>query len=326
MNTTLRAFIILIIFSFCVFSFTLYFIYKKTELLDFLNINYARMFVILSLTFFFYFLLIFVPFKSYKQIVKLILVSGTILWLLWYYRRHFKFIFQISLYWDIYDGFMLIFFTILGPSLSIFSIYCVRKIGSKHNEIILRNKIHVHENVFALILIFLSVVLSFYGSWIIYLFKPFDLLNISSFFPIFVIVLLFFGSFFFFRDWNDVINLKFFEIRKNDFDSNNVNERTLDERTPVNLEFFSFPKIPYFLIGFFIINIGVNSIVFGSTFLPTDLFFMDNQTVINLGILIFFISSGMIGRDWLRIMKKFHPLLYEELITFIEKQKSTNIN
>ena len=138
---------------------------------------------------------------------------------------------------------------------------------------------------------------------------------------IFLYFLLFFGGFFIFRDFNDIIHLKFVKkippsqkIPKQDgtfFNSLNHD----------NISFFRYSKLYIFPLGVFMTGISFSMVIYSTKFIPRDI--LSSRETINFGYLVSFLAGALIGYDWVRVFKRFFPNQYEEIeLKIMELQKN----
>jgi hypothetical protein len=259
--------------------------------------------------------------ETYKFLFIYIALYGIFLWIL----QYFSFIFgenDLNLSLDIFFSVMLfITYNIVAPGLILYVINYIKKISSKTEGNVF-GKYHIHEDLFGLILLGISLVLFISRLYLIQ-FRIFwnELRLILAVFNVLTFIFLFFGSFFFFRDIRDVFKLKFIEIMKKQKHSaeNNYNTSVFLNIKHSSISFYRKLKIPLYPLGIFLTNLAFNMVIYGSDFLIRDIFHLEYNTVVSLGYSLLFITAGLIGLDWVRIFEKFYPEKYEELMETMSK-------
>ena len=137
---------------------------------------------------------------------------------------------------------------------------------------------------------------------------------------LFLFAFLLFGSFLIIRDRWDVIHLKLIENKEEKERDKDISIFNLIQKE--DIPFFEIQRVILYPIGVFLTSISINAIVFGSNFLPIEIFNLDFQSVVFLGYFLVFISGGLLGRDWVRIFRRFCPEQYAELKKVLDKLKS----
>ena len=66
-------------------------------------------------------------------------------------------------------------------------------------------------------------------------------------------------------------------------------------------------------LGMLLTIFSVNMVIYGTDFLPYQIFNIADESVIQLGYFICVIAGGLIGIDWYRIFKIFYPEFYETI-------------
>ena len=136
---------------------------------------------------------------------------------------------------------------------------------------------------------------------------------------------LYFGSFFVFRDWKDVIRFKFIEKPKiiNGDETLSHNNSVFNKISKEDINFFKIPRILLYPFGIFLTGFSFTMVAYGTNFIPEDIFLLDYESVVLLGYFIGAIAGGLIGIDWLRIFRKFYPEIYQELHYAMKQLENT---
>lgn len=204
----------------------------------------------------------------------------------------------------------------IAPGLIVYIVYDIKKITSKFEAATILGKYHLHEGFVGIIFLIIGFFLLGLRSSLLFLSHPFYRRSslILLFVQIISFVFLYLGSFFSFRDWRDIVQLKFIEIKSKT--ENKVQEAqnlVFNHITEKELHFFKIPKLMIYPLGMVLTIFSVNMIIYGIDFLPYYIFNIADESVIQLGYLFCFIAGGLIGIDWLRILKMFYPKVYEEI-------------
>ncbi|MFX0069961.1 MAG: hypothetical protein ACFFAO_02625 [Candidatus Hermodarchaeota archaeon] len=211
---------------------------------------------------------------------------------------------------------MILSFSMIAPSMIMYIIFYIRKSTAKYESSTIFGKYHLHEGFIGIILIILSISLIILRLNLLFLTHPFwrRLSFIFVLVQVFSIIFIYLGSFFFFRDWHDIIRLKLIEA-KPDLNSNLKTDSVpiFNQITQDDLHFFRFSRFLIYPFGVIMTIISISIIIYGIDIFPRENFDVNNESVIYLGYFLCFISGGMIGVDWLRIFKLYYPELYEEI-------------
>jgi hypothetical protein len=219
-----------------------------------------------------------------------------------------------SLFWTFWEIITLISFSMIAPGLIVYIIYDIKKITSKFEAATILGKYHLHEGFVGIIFLILGLFLLRLRSSLLFLSHPFyrisSLILLSV--QIFSFIFIYLGSFFFFRDWRDIVHLRFIEVKtKTETILNPTQTSVFNNITKENLNFFKIVKVVIYPIGIIITIFSVNMVIYGTDFLPYQIFNIANETVIQIGYLFCFIGGGLVGIDWYRIFKKFYPEIYK---------------
>ncbi len=222
-------------------------------------------------------------------------------------------------FWDFWELITLISFSMIAPGLIVYIAYDIKKITAKFEAATILGRYHLHEGFVGLIFLIIGFFLLLLRPSLLFLSHPYYRRSslILLFVQILSFIFLLLGSFFFFRDWRDIIHLNFIEIKlKAQNNLEKVQNRVFKHLTKEDLHFFKVPKLIIYPLGMLLTIISVNMIIYGIDFLPYQIFNIDDELVIQLGYLLCFIAGGLIGIDWYRIFKIFYPQDYE----IIEKE------
>lgn len=285
------------------------------------EIKYYRMLAILSFNIFFLVLMFLINIKLYRQIWRIILICSIITWSIIYILQLAKIPINSRNFWNIWDLIMFLTYSIIGPGLILYTIHYIEKKSAKFEDARLFGKYHIHEGLVGIIFIILAII--FYIIRSIMTADPIfynELVLLLGAVQIFLFAFLLFGNFLIIRDWRDVIHFKFIEKKdKRGHDINDVSVFSLIQKE--DIPFFEISRVPIYPLGLFLTSISINAIVYGSDFLPKNIFNLDYQSVILLGFVLGFIAGGILGMDWVRIFRKFCPEQYQELKLALDKLK-----
>lgn len=220
----------------------------------------------------------------------------------------------------------------MAPGVILLLIAYIKKLTPRIHGNILK-RYHIHENVFGLLLFIIGMgFFIFRSNLITHEIYWNELKIILAFTNVFTFVCLFFGSFFLSRDFRDLLRLKFIEK----FPSNGANHENHSENStnwmPIfgciykeDLPFFKKPIVPLFPVGIALTSFSFLMVIYGSDFLPYEIFFIAYNTIVQLGYVLCCISAAMIGLDWFRLFKMFYPELYNRIHHRLDKLKNKEI-
>ncbi|TFG11101.1 MAG: hypothetical protein EU535_07755 [Promethearchaeota archaeon] len=291
------------------------------------ELNVSRMLVVFSFNILFLLLMFLIDFEWYKKLFKYVIVSGLLIWVYVYSLQYTHTILPLF-FWNFWDAVIVVSFSIIGPGLILYVLHYIKHHTAKYEDATVFGKYHLHEGFFGIIFTLLAIIFYILRIFLM-VFEIFW--NQLGFFlaliNIFLYVFLFLGGFLIFRDWNDVISLKFIEVKQNnelnDNPSLNNNSTTVFKNLTENdFHFFQFPKQILYPIGILITSFSISATVYGGGFLPIEIFRLPHETVIILGFIFGFVAGGFLGKDWLRLFKHFYPALYQEIDDAIKTLKS----
>ncbi|MBN1216838.1 MAG: hypothetical protein JXA99_15535 [Candidatus Lokiarchaeota archaeon] len=190
-------------------------------------------------------------------------------------------------------------------------------------------KYHIHENLFGIILLAIGVIFMIMRVLLIS-HKIFEnqLRLVLGFIVIFAFLLIYFGSFFLFRDWYDVKKLKF--IEKIESLEKNVDKSPFQPKAifhtikKEDLQFFKHPNHILYSFGILLTSISLNMVTYGSLFLSEQLFHLNEENIALIGYFFVFLGGALIGIDWFRVIKRFYPKDYIDIKNQINKILADN--
>ena len=323
-----RLFILLPLFIFTSIAIIFYIHAKQIHLSESLELAVSRIIMIVFFNLLVYTLIFFIDIVYYRRIFLIILIIITAIWLIELYTWAYLDLTPISLqYGPFWEVILLLSFSLIGQGLIIYIIYYIRKTSAKYSEAKVLGRYHIHEGFIGILFIVIALFL--------FLLRP-SLLFLNDIYwkryyiilwlvQIFLFIFLYLGGFLFFRDWHDVLKFKFIEKIKDSKEISQTDKPSAFIRiTQKDLHFYEFPKLIYYPFGILLTIFALNALVYGTYFLPMEIFYLETESIIRLGYLICFIAGGMIGRDWLRLFRKVYPNLYEEIKIIINKLKKEN--
>lgn len=323
-----RLFVLLPLFIFTYIAIIFYIHAKQIHLSESLELAVSRIIMIVFFNLLVYSLIFFIDIVYYRRIFLIILIIITAIWLIELYTWAYLDLTPISLqYGTFWEVIMLLSFSLIGQGLIIYIIYYIRKTSAKYSEAKVLGRYHIHEGFIGIFFIVIALFLFILRSSLLFLndilWKRYYI--ILWLVQIFLFISLYLGGFLFFRDWHDVLKFKFIEKIKASNEISQTDKPSAFIRiTQKDLHFYEFPKLIYYPFGILLTIFALNALVYGTYFLPMEIFYLETESIIRLGYLICFIAGGMIGRDWLRLFRKVYPNLYEEIKIIINKLKKEN--
>jgi len=298
-----------------------YFVNKITFSLNRDELGWIRISAIILLNSLFCSLIFLLEIDYYKKALTYLLMFVVIIWFLVLY---FNLASLSNRFWDYWEIIIFITFSMISPGVIVYIIHYIKKSTSRFEEFKIFGIYHLHEGFIGIIFIILAIFFLWLRSKLLFLAGPYYskfsilllLIQILSF------LFLYLGSFFFFRDWNDIVQLHFVEKKENLEKIKKNQSEVFNHITQTDLHFFEYPKITIYPIGILLTIFSLNTIIYGTIFLPLDKININNELVIFLGYFVSFIAAGIIGRDWFRIFRKFYPEAYQEIENIINKVKN----
>ncbi|TFG08986.1 MAG: hypothetical protein EU539_00920 [Promethearchaeota archaeon] len=235
--------------------------------------------------------------------------------------------FPVSWYFShVWDGIMIFTFSMISPALIMYVIYYIRKSTFRYESSRILGKYHLHEGFVGIILIIVSISLLILRSQLLFLTNPLwrRLSFIFVLVQIFSILFIYVGSFFLFRDWDDITSLKFIEIKETKTNRDITGDyKVFSEISQDDLHFFTIPCILLYPFGILLTIVSINLIIYGSNFILIHAIELEEELYIYAGYFSCFIAGGLIGIDWLRIFKIIYPEIYDELDAIIKELKDS---
>jgi len=275
------------------------------------EIAISRILLISTLNCFFYSVIFFGRLTHFKKIFEGLMIFIVFTWLLVYVFGFFSVSWE---FWDFWEIITYISFSMIAPGLIGYVSYYTRRITGNLEEARIFSKYHIHEGFAGIIFIFTALLLLYFHSLVVFLNEPYyrRLSFIIVGMEIFSFIFLFLGSFFCFRDWRDIIQIKLVEVRIIN-DNKKGKTSVFKQITKENLDFFKIPKIMIYPFGLIIITLSINMIIYNTDFIPPYFYHLDETEIIMLGYISCFIAGAITGLDWLRLFKIFYPEIYKEI-------------
>ena len=313
MKKAYRFIIIFLFFILSCSSLSFYFYCKRTFVYNSIEIAFSRFLMLMLFNFFFFSFIFLLNFEYYKRVFKYVLLFMVLTWVFIYVTALIP---SSRLFWSFWEIITLISFSMIAPGLIVYIVYDIKKITAKFEAATILGKYHLHEGFVGIIFLIIGFFLLGLRSSLLFLSHPYYRRSslILLFVQILSFIFLYLGSFFFFRDWRDIIHLKFIEIKSKS--ENNLQEAqtsVFNQITKEDLNFFNIPKLMIYPLGMLLTIFSVNMVIYGTDFLPYQIFNITDESVIQLGYLICVIAGGLIGIDWYRIFKIFYPEFYERI-------------
>ncbi len=289
----------------------------------------SRMFLLLSFNLFFFSLLYVINLKHYLYLFILILIIGLLLWILSSYSPYFNSSSFPKILNYILDLIECSMYSVVSPGLILFTFFYIKKFTGRYKGANFLKKYHLHENLFGIILLAIGVMFMIIRVLLIshQIFEN-QLRLFLGFIVIFAFLLIYFGSFFLFRDWYDVKKLKFIEKIKS-LDKN-VDKSPFQPKAifhiikKEDLQFFKHPNHILYSFGILLTSVSLNMVAYGTLFISEQLFHLNEENIVLLGYIFVFIGSALIGIDWFRVIKRFYPNDYVDIKNQINKILADN--
>ncbi|MFX1378637.1 MAG: hypothetical protein ACFFA4_06050 [Promethearchaeota archaeon] len=202
-------------------------------------------------------------------------------------------------------------FSVLSPGLILSLMHYIKNNSNKKESRKIFHNYRIHEGFVGIIFIIIAFVLLILR----YNLVKYEIFRTSlriylAIDMILLYLFLFFGSFLVLRDRRDIITLKL--IEKREIPSNNYNSGIFNPVTSDSLKFFKSPKVLLYPMGILLNSIAANLFIHGTDFLPEEIFSLNHETLVMIGIILNFIAGGMLGLDWYRLFGRIYPELYQE--------------
>jgi hypothetical protein len=274
---------------------------------------------------FFYLLIFLVNIKIYIIIFSIVAIIGTPAWIIIYALETFVPGFWFPVLKVLRHLSAILCFSILSPGLTLILINYIKNNSNKVKSRKIFHKYHVHEGFVGIIFILISIILIIIRYTLVQyeIFRR-ELRIFLAISMVFLYLFLFFGSFLIFRDWRDVFNFKL--IQKRNPVNSDYSTSVFYPITPNSIKFFKSPKILLYPFGILLSSIAVNIFIHGTDFLPQEVFTLNHETLVLIGIILSFFAGGIVGLDWYRLFAKIYPKLYQNFEQVLDKLRKTNSN
>ncbi len=302
-----------------------FFYYNQKYSQDSIEVSINWMFTISYYLLFFYMLLFLIDIKIYQIIFIMIVIFGTPAWIIIYILETFVPGFWFPILTILRNFSAILCFSILSPGLALFIVKYIKNNSNTTNSRKIFHNYHVHEGIVGIFFIITALILLI----IRYTLIQYEILrtNLRIFLAIDMILLylfLFVGSFLIFRDWRDLIKFKF--IEKREYTYTNYRSSIFNPITSDSFKFFKSPKILLYPFGILLNSIALNIFIHGNDFLPEEIFTLNHETLIAIGIILSFFAGAIIGLDWYRLFAKMYPELYQNFEQFLGNLKKISLN
>lgn len=243
--------IIIILLSFAVWSSLTYYLQLK-QVLEWYSygLTITRGISIGLINTLFYGIVLVINIRSYRIIFFSLAFFGIVAWNISYLNENLELGLLSNILKDFLEIVLFISTAVIAPGLVVLIAYYIKKFTFKFEGNFI-GKYHLHEGFFGILLVGLAIFL-FISRIIIRQVEVFlnELKIVLAIVMILLYFVLFFGGFFIFRDFKDVIHLNF--IKK--MDKSHLNEeehfRIFSSITQDNISFFKVSKLPIFPLVF----------------------------------------------------------------------------
>ena len=287
------------------------------------EVSLSWMFTISYFILFFYILIFIIGIKTYIITFSIITILGTPAWIIIYALETFMTGFWFPFLTVIRHLSAILSFSILSPGLTLIVINYIKNNSNRTNSRKLFHNYHIHEGFVGIIFTFISSLLIMIRYSLIQyeVFRTYLRIYLAID-MVLLYLFLFFGSFLIFRDWRDLLKLKF--IQKREHVDNNYSASTFYPITPDSIKFFKSPKIILYPFGILLSSIAVNIFIHGTDFLPEAIFTLNHETLVLIGIVLSFFSGGIVGLDWYRLFAKIYPELSRNFEQILDTLRQVN--
>ncbi|MFW9894626.1 MAG: hypothetical protein ACFFD7_02365 [Candidatus Thorarchaeota archaeon] len=305
---------LVVVFSFLVLIFSALFNYFYAKTLYFPNtpeLILSKSNVLVSLSIFSLILMFIMNISIFRKLFLIFIVCGVIAWNLLHLNNVLGVILLPSIFLNMLEVVFYLSVAMVTPGIVLFIVYYIKKISVKFGGNFIRGY-HLHESFLGIILLGLGITL-----FII----RFNIIQIEIFWKeyklylaiimIFLYAFLYFGSFFAFRDYHDLIRLRFLEKVNKPVKNESSTVSAFNSITTNDLHFFKHPKLCLFPFGLLLTSLTFLMVIYGNDFIPKE--YLTHEFIVNSGYLLSIVAGGIIGIDWLRIFKIFYPSHYQEL-------------
>ncbi|MFW9943290.1 MAG: hypothetical protein ACFFFT_19800, partial [Candidatus Thorarchaeota archaeon] len=70
--------------------------------------------------------------------------------------------------------------------------------------------------------------------------------------------------------------------------------------------------------------IAVNIFIHGTDFFPEEIFALNHETLVLIGIILSFFAGGIVGLDWYRLFAKIYPELCQNFEHVLDDLRKNN--
>jgi hypothetical protein len=293
------------------FSLTNYLLNKQSYEWYSYELTVIRATLLLMLNVYFFVLALLIKISVFKKVYLILVVFGIIAWNV----SHFDSVLDLNSLTNTSDNFLeIILFistSIVAPGLLMLIAYYIKKFTSKFEGSFI-GKYHLHEGLFGLILVGLSMLFSAFRIYLLQ-FEVFskEYKIYLAIVMIFLYFFIFFGSFFILRDFDDIIHLRFVKKINSSQIKPKQNGSIYNSMTIENISFFKRSILFIYPIGLLLTGFSLSMVIYSTKFIPKDV--LSSGETINLGYMLSFFAGALIGYDWVRVFKRFYPMHYKEI-------------
>ncbi|MFX0000970.1 MAG: hypothetical protein ACFE9Q_12280 [Candidatus Hodarchaeota archaeon] len=233
------------------------------------------------------------------------------MWIILYFLEFFEIEFGSFNWYIIREAVPIICFSIMSPGLTINFIKYIRNNSNQDKKGRIFRNYHIHEGFAGILFVLFALFL-----WILRtVMVQYEILRkqLRIYLAIEMIIMflfLFSGSFLIFRDWRDIIKLRFIE-RRDRINSNNESS-VFCLKSSESTQFFNSPRVLLYPFGILLNSFSASLFIHGTDFFPVEIFHLSHETLVLIGFILCFIAGGILGIDWYRVFAKFYPNLYRE--------------
>ncbi|MFX1389082.1 MAG: hypothetical protein ACFE9Z_03350 [Promethearchaeota archaeon] len=320
-----KVLLLTILVSLGIFITYYFFYFNQNYSSDSFEASLSWMWTISYFILFFYMLLFLIELRLYIIIFSIIVIFGTPTWIIIYALETF-----IPGFWFLSLTILrhlsaILSFSILAPGLTLIVMNYIKNNSNVNKSKKIFHNFHIHEGFVGLLFILIAVFLIL----IRYTLVQYEIFrsNLRIFLAIDMILLylfLFFGAFLIFRDWRDMINFKL--ISKRETPNREYSEAIFYPINTNSINFFKSPKVLLYPFGILFSSIAVNIFIHGTDFLPEEIFSLNHETLVLIGIILSFFTGGIVGLDWYRLFARIYPELYRDFEEVLDNLRTQNSN
>lgn len=321
----IKAGIILSIFTVSLIVTYFYFYFYPRYRWESIQLSVNRFITIINFMIFFCILLVLINFNTYNRIFGITITIGVLTWIGIYLLEFFKMKPDLWMWSGVRDFAVIISLSILAPGLTLNIIKFIKNNSNKNRKRKVFRENHMHEG-FVGILFFIFGVSLLMVRYLLIQYEVFTkrLRIILALDMILMYLFAFSGSFLIFRDWRDIVRLKFIEKRDRSKDIHNSS--VFSPITRDSVPFFTPPRILYYPFGILINSFSVNFLIHGTDLLGVKIFGISEETIVRIGFFLCIVAGFMIGLDWYRLFAKLYPDLYDEIEEILKELKGTQVS